>query len=241
MSQIIGSHLKRLGTRISNTWLFQDPQGLKFLIDTGHPLERLPLLADLWAAGIRMPGDLTAILLTHRHSDHAGNAAFLRKRFGARVICHREDAALLSGEKHPLALESSQPFIKRWMCRVEDRHPAICTVDDVYEAGDWKWGFRIFPVPGHTEGSVMIWNEKTKTLFSGDSILVGTSLNRSSKKLRAADPDFSVEPETAIRSVRRFLEAVPPVEYLCSGHGPVVDESLQLRFKRLLKELSSSK
>jgi glyoxylase-like metal-dependent hydrolase (beta-lactamase superfamily II) len=237
MSQIVAPHLKRLATRIANTWLFEDPSGQKFLIDTSHPIERIPLVTELWRAGIRLPGDLTAIFLTHRHSDHAGNAAFLRKYFRARVICHRADAAILSGEKRPLALESDQPMLKRMLCRAEDLRPAHCEVDDVYEEGEWKWGFRIYPVPGHTEGSVMIWHDRTKTLFSGDSILVGTPFNRRGKKLRAADPDYSVEPETALRSIKRFLEEVPPAEFLCSGHGPVVDEAVQQGLRKLLKTL----
>src|SRR5208283_3860096 len=93
----IAPHLRQATTRIANIWLLEDSSGRKFLIDSGHPIERPALLANLWMAGIRSPGELTAILLTHRHSDHAGNAAWLRKRYGARVICHEYDAAALSG------------------------------------------------------------------------------------------------------------------------------------------------
>src|SRR4051794_23294953 len=100
----IAPHLSLARTKTANVWLHQTPAGEKILIDTGHSVERLLLLADLWQAGVRMKGDLTGILLTHRHSDHAGNAAFLRSHFGARVYCHPADGDILTGKKAPLVL-----------------------------------------------------------------------------------------------------------------------------------------
>ena len=66
-------HLHRL--RISNVFLLRSENG-NWLIDCGHALERLLLRTELRRAGIR-PGELRGVLLTHRHSDHAGNAAWL--------------------------------------------------------------------------------------------------------------------------------------------------------------------
>jgi glyoxylase-like metal-dependent hydrolase (beta-lactamase superfamily II) len=234
----VAPHLYLIGSGVSNVWLFQNPtDGKKVLIDTGHAIERLPLLASLWQLGVRMPGDLSAILLTHRHSDHAGNAAWMRKQFGAPVFCHEQDAKILRGEKLAQPLQrGTAPWIKNWLCGIEDRRPAYVDVDDVFQDGLWKWGLRITSVPGHTDGSVMIHHEPTATLFSGDSILVGTPFNRKAKKLCMADPHFSEEPETAHRSIRRYLQNLPPTEILCSGHGPVVDEQTFMKLKKLLNE-----
>lgn len=250
--QPIAPHLKSAGTKIANVWLLEDPAGRKFLVDTGHPLERLPLLARLFQLGVRMPGDLTAILLTHRHSDHAGNAAFLRKRFGARVICHENDAGVLTGRIAPpamhrdsqaVALAGKQRLHERLLCAYEDRAPAFCEVDELYDEGAWKWGFRVIPVPGHTEGSVMLYHEPSRTLFSGDAILVGDALarlglsrlSRNPRQLQLADPGFSQDAESCHLAVKRFLKHLPPVRYLCSGHGPAIDEGAQAKLERLLK------
>lgn len=258
----IAPHLRLASTKIANIWLLEDSSGHKFLIDSGHPIERPTLLANLWMAGVRSPGDLTAILLTHRHSDHAGNAAWLRKRFGARVICHENDAGPLSGRVSPpplvrkdteaLSLYGKQRIHERLLCAYEDRAPALCEVDELYEEGAWKWGFRIVPVPGHTEGSVMLYHEPSRTLFSGDAILVGSPLARAAnvlgpkiigkriadqgKKLRLADAGFSQDAPSCHLAVRRFLRHLPPVEVLCSGHGPVLDEATQARLEKLLRE-----
>jgi glyoxylase-like metal-dependent hydrolase (beta-lactamase superfamily II) len=161
----------------------------------------------------------------------------MRKQFGAPVMCHEQDAKILRGDKCAPALKrGTAPFFKEWLCGIEDQRPAFVDVDDVYTDGLWKWGFRITSVPGHTEGSVMIHHEPSATLFSGDSILVGTPLNRRIKKLSLADPHFSEEPEAAQRSIRRYLQELPPTEILCSGHGPAVDEQTFMRLKKLLHE-----
>lgn len=177
----IAPHLRQPGTRIGNLWLLESGTE-RFLIDTGHPLERPSLLAELMLkGGIRQPGDLTAILLTHRHNDHAGNAAWMRKRFGTRVYCHENDAAALQGRvsggaREVSTGETARPkgrFFEQWMAAYEDKVPALCEIDDVYSEGAWRWGFQVIPVPGHTEGSVMLYHAPTRTLFTGDAILVG--------------------------------------------------------------------
>jgi glyoxylase-like metal-dependent hydrolase (beta-lactamase superfamily II) len=179
-AKAVAPHLLDLGTKISNTWLLTDPRGRRFLIDSGHPLERLPLTSALLRAGVRGPGDITAILLTHRHCDHAGNAAWIRKRFGARVYIHEFDAAALEGRvsSPPLCGGTSgdQAFYEKWLCQYEDKFPAHCEVDGVFgdQGGDATFngfGFKVIPTPGHTEGSVMFHHEASATLFSGDAIL----------------------------------------------------------------------
>ena len=49
-------HLSLLSRMIiSNVWLLTDEAGRRYLVDTGHPLERLALQASLWrrACGAR--------------------------------------------------------------------------------------------------------------------------------------------------------------------------------------------
>ena len=79
-------HLSRL--RVSNVFVLDGARGDRWLIDTGHWSERATLLWELRRAGLR-PSDLTGVLLTHRHSDHAGNAAFLQRRYGIAIYAHR--------------------------------------------------------------------------------------------------------------------------------------------------------
>src|SRR6185436_6498048 len=131
-------------------WLLESSLG-KLLIDTGHPIERAALWAHLWQANIRNKGDLLGVILTHRHSDHAGNANWLRRTFDCPIYCHEGDAPYLNGAQ--LAPRLSRPGIPWYgdiLCRIEDAFPARTKVDDTFSEGSWRFGLQSFPVPGHT-------------------------------------------------------------------------------------------
>lgn len=225
--------------RISNVWLLTDGEGRRFLVDTGYPLERPTLLLSLWRAGVRRAGDLAAVLLTHRHSDHAGNAAWLRRRFACPVVCHVDDAPALSGKSVPPRLSRRRaPLHDEILCRIEDRLPARCEVDEVFGHGAWRHGFAIVHVPGHTEGSVMLYHEPSETLFSGDAILAGPPPLRCIEWLRLAVRSYSLDVATCHERVRRYLAALPPTQTLCSGHGPPVARAHE-KLLRLLEETAS--
>jgi glyoxylase-like metal-dependent hydrolase (beta-lactamase superfamily II) len=205
-----------------NIWVLE-VERRRFVLDTGHALERPLLRRALARAGVRKAGDLAAVLLTHRHSDHAGNARWLRDTFRCPVICHRADAGVLSGaEPAPPLARRGAPIGEDLLCRVEDRFPARCPVDDVYGDGAWRWGFEVVPVPGHTAGSVMLYHAPTETLFSGDAILSSPLALRWFVSLRPAVAGFSLDVEACRDEVRRFLQKLPPVGTLSAGHGPPV-------------------
>jgi len=68
------------------------------LIDTGtHPDRRRvqAALSEVLPEGFR----LTTVLLTHGHSDHAGNAALLADRFDAQLVAHRLEEPFVTGKK----------------------------------------------------------------------------------------------------------------------------------------------
>jgi len=64
------------------------------LIDTGCSNKRVELEKRLESAGCK-PGDLKLIVLTHGDFDHTGNAAYLRKKFGAKIAMHHEDSGMV--------------------------------------------------------------------------------------------------------------------------------------------------
>jgi len=205
-----------------NVWLLED-EGRRFIIDSGHALERPLLNRALRRAGIK-PGDLTAVILTHRHSDHAGNARWIRDKFRCPVICHASDARVLSGaEPAPPLSRRGAALHEDILCRFEDVFPARSPVDDTFDkAGTWKWGFDIIPTAGHTAGSVMLYHAPSASLFSGDAILASPMLLRSVEGLRPAKTGFSLDTEACHRAVDRYLDVMPRIDTLCAGHGPAV-------------------
>ena len=217
----------------SNVWLLTDDQGRRFIVDTGPRAEKFTLRRQLHRAGLRRPGDITAVLLTHRHSDHADNAAWLRSTFGCPVCCHPNDAEILNGLKDPDPLRRGLGnALDEFLCGVEDARPSRCPVDETFTEGPWKWGFRIIPAFGHTEGSCMLYHEPTETLFSGDVLLAGIPPFRIWEKLGLAKHMYSIDVEQAHRRTLDFLADAPPVRYLCSGHGPFIGNNTARKLER---------
>ena len=220
--------------RISNVWLITQPDGARVLIDTGHPVERPALRLELWRAGIRGPGDLEMVIVTHRHSDHAGNAAWLRKKFQCPVVCPAADAPYLSGAKEPERLVRREtPIWARALCHIEDAFPARCEVDDVLDNGVQRWGFRAFEVPGHTEGSMLLHHEGTGALVTGDAIIAGPPTFRLVEQPRLSFDAFSANGEKSRESVRSVVEQLPSSNILCSGHGPPITDDVDRKLRAL--------
>lgn len=220
--------------RISNAWVLRDREGRTFLIDTGHRVERTSLVRSLGRLGVSKPGDLTAILLTHRHSDHAGNAAWLRERFRCPVVAHPGDAAVLEERAaRPRLASRGAMFVHDALCHVEDRFPARTAVDEAYDAGTFRWGFEVVHVGGHTEGSVLLVHEPSATLFTGDALLAGFPAQRLAVRLRLAVPEYSLDAARCREATLAFLAEGRALETLCAGHGPIVRRGLDAQLARL--------
>ena len=107
------------------------------------------------------------------------------------------------------------------------------TVDETFDARGWGSDWRIHPVPGHTEGSSMLYHAPTATLFSGDAILAGIPPFRFFTLLRLAQEAFSADAPRCHDGVMGFLAEMPAIQALCSGHGPGVVGDVEDRLRRL--------
>lgn len=225
---------------ISNVWLLTDRMGRRFLIDTSFKTDRHLLYLALRRAGVRQPGDLTAILLTHRHTDHAGNARWLKKRFGCPIVCHEDDASILNGEKDPQPIKRGYGGpLDELLCGVEDRWPIRCPIDETFTEGVWKHGWRIFNAYGHTEGSSILYHEPTRSLFTGDALLTGLAVTRW-PKLYLAVKAYSIDQKACHRHTIEFLKDAPPIDGLCSGHGPFLKGEVNDRLKKFLATVNGA-
>lgn len=197
MKPVIGSirHLSRL--IVSNVFLLDGSKGDRWLVDTGHWAERATLLLELRRAGIR-PSDLTGVLLTHRHSDHAGNAAFLQRRYGVKICAHRADALVLEGAalRPRLRPEKGTGAIGRLFAQFENMLPAAgLRVDRALEGGETIGGLEVHSVPGHTDGSVFYRHERTSSLLSGDMLLAAFPPLTLIQGMALPSPTFSTSRE----------------------------------------------
>ena len=165
----------------SNCFLVRAEGGF-VLIDTGVAYKRTAVEKELENAGCGA-GDLKLIVLTHGDSDHADNAAFLRKKYGAPIAMHPNDAGMVrrgdmshSRKAKPdriTAMGRVIMLVGRLMTLVKPGD-FDCFSPDVYlEDGQSlsEYGFdaKILHLPAHSQGSIGVLTPDGE-LFCGDFI-----------------------------------------------------------------------
>lgn len=154
-----------------NSFVFIDDDGQVTLVDCG--LKRAPAKIVRGLAHIgKHPTDVTRIVLTHAHSDHAGGAADLVAATAASgVSIHRDDAAYAQSGVMP-------PREKRLgFGRLVTRLPAggFTPVEVSAELTDGQeldiaGGLHVIHTPGHTPGHVSLLHPNSQVLITGDSL-----------------------------------------------------------------------
>jgi glyoxylase-like metal-dependent hydrolase (beta-lactamase superfamily II) len=183
------------------------------LVDTGLPRSDRAILDFMAALGHR-PEALERILLTHRHTDHAGSAASLRETTGARVCAHEAETEVVSGVR----------FLRGF--------PGTLTVpvDHALAGGEeLEGGIRVVHCGGHTAGSAAYHMPGRRVLFLGDMAI--NNIDRLSRPLSMANED-SAAYEAALDGLLA-LDA----DAGFFGHGPPVLSGL----RQALAELKARK
>jgi len=135
----------------NNTYLVAGPDGCAALIDAG--VGRPQHLADLAEHLAAEQCRLDHVLVTHGHADHASGAPAL--------AAHHPSAAFA---KYPWPEEDSQ-YAVGWRALADGDRVAVGS--DVLTA---------LHTPGHSPDHVAFWHEPTRTLFTGDLVILGGSV-----------------------------------------------------------------
>jgi glyoxylase-like metal-dependent hydrolase (beta-lactamase superfamily II) len=154
------------------------------------------VMAALRAVGSG-PSDVTRLLLTHAHPDHAGGAAHVAQATGRGFEIHEADAAY--------AREGTTPPRDRslWLGRLFDRlsRPgrdfAPVPVDRELTDGEVlpvAGGLRVIHTPGHSPGHVSLLHEDSRLLITGDAIFNVLGLRW---PIKAFCSDFAMTKRTA--------------------------------------------
>lgn len=220
MRRVVGTVRHLHHVRVSNVYLLDGGRGDRWLVDCGHWSERATLLWELQRAGVR-PGELTGVLLTHRHSDHAGNARFLQRRYGVEVYAHRSDADVLAGRAPRGRLtRRGGAWVAGVLAEIENLFPARVTCDRALEDGDTVAGLEVHHTPGHTEGSVFYRHASTGALLTGDTLLTAIPPLVVRRGFALPYVSFTTDMKLAVDSVRAFHRSGVDYDHLLPGHGP---------------------
>lgn len=183
------------------------------LIDAGMVGSRLMLERYLRRIGRRLD-ELERIICTHGHPDHIGGVGELvRERDDVSVLIHADD---LAGLQRPLreAMATAESHGERRgrIIQYLTRTPADPTTVEGDELLPILGGLRVVHTPGHTPGSICLYLEGPRVLFTGDVLQVVRG------RLTYASAFFSHDHAGARGSVERL--AALDVETIALSHYP---------------------
>ncbi len=190
------------------------------IIDTGTGFHSRTVLQKIQL--YLPPSSVTQIILTHEHFDHVGGVPELLKATQgvASIVANKTVVQKLKEGKSSFAemLGGTMPSIT--VDRPVSDHEDIIVGDEPFE---------ILTTPGHSIGSLCLYGEKRKWLFSGDTIFAHGGFGRY---------DFpGGDPGALHRSVEKL--ATLDVQNLYPGHGPTVEHQGKNHILKALDNIQS--
>ena len=172
-------------TFCSNIYMLRDGMNV-LLIDSGSG-STIPQL-DTALADYK----INRAILTHGHADHINGMNYI----SADGYLRKEDIEILGD------INSFLPGYK-----------PPNNIDPLgYDSLDFgKFRLKIIHTPGHTPGSICIYEKKNRILFSGDTLFAGDSFGRTDL------------PGGNQKDLEKSLEKLKSIDYalLCPGHGDI--------------------
>jgi len=171
-----------------------------------------------------VPGKLRLVILTHGDIDHIANCKFIKEKYGAKIIIHKDDINLVhnltieklfsnfkfkkvslrivSGLMHPVFVRISKKIIREY---IEFEIDEVIEAD--YDLRKYKLDADILHLPGHTPGSIGI-------LMKEGNLIVGDALTNTKKPAMAINAcDFSLLKKSVLSLKSKNIGEVFP------GHG----------------------
>jgi glyoxylase-like metal-dependent hydrolase (beta-lactamase superfamily II) len=157
------------------------------------------------------------IILTHYHYDHSQDVLEIRELTKAKVMMHEADFQMLQ-----------KRLDVKWYKNFSDFKPDILLKgNETIDLGDCI--LDVIHTPGHSPGSICLYEQKSRSLISGDTIFSYGSVGRT---------DFpGGNSEELKKSVERLSKL--DIKKLYPGHGEITDKEVNEQIRESLEFVSS--
>jgi hydroxyacylglutathione hydrolase len=208
----------------ANSYLVVQQDGSLTLIDTGMSKGGKKILDYIQTTMSRKPSDVKTIVLTHSHVDHVRGAYEIKKATGAKVAIHGQDAEYLSRRKKMTRPRGAVGILFRIFSPFFSFKPV--EADQRLNENDRIGALTVVHTPGHTPGSIALYDQGKKLVFVGDTI------GYSKGKVEGPPKQFTPDMEQAMKSVEKISNL--DFEVMLSGHGePLKSSNASQKVKEL--------
>ena len=210
-----------------NSYLLEGGDGTLVLLDAGTRGGPRKLLAALTGLG-RAPQDVTHLLLSHAHADHAGGAHAVQEATASAVSTHEREAVYLREGRSPAPDRSTRGgrLLRRLPRRVTGFR--ALEVGSTFVDGEvlpLAGGLTVVHTPGHTPGHCSFLHPSSGVLLTGDALF-------NVRRIR-----YSIAgPCTDVRLSRSSAQRLGELDFAVAGftHGPHVSSGAQSAVRAFL-------
>ncbi|WP_432409093.1 MBL fold metallo-hydrolase [Wukongibacter sp. M2B1] len=210
------------------------------LIDCGYP-KFLPLIkAAAKINGIDI-SKLTKIIITHHDFDHMGSLAEFKRAYPhIKILSSIDDEKYISGKEKSLRLQQAESIYNKlpekqkesakkfqdFIETIENVQVDVCLRDKDYFS--CCGGIEIIATPGHMPGHISIYIKESKTLISGDALVVEND------KLMIANPQYTLDIINAKNSISKLLDY--EIDRIVCYHGGIYTKDIRKSLENIISE-----
>jgi hydroxyacylglutathione hydrolase len=165
------------------------------------------------------PQKIETIVLTHCHHDHSGAAPKIKEETGAKLMLSEKEVGSIGDELTTVSYLFGQEAPEY---KVDE------TVSNGMVLDIGKWQLEVLETPGHSEGSICLYERTEKVLFSGDTVFPDGNIGRTDM--------YGGDTIKLIKSIEKLTGL--DVKTMYPGHMEITDRDvnrqiqLSLRFAR---------
>jgi len=189
------------------------------VVDTGTGLHNKRVVEEI--EEYVNPKKIDQIVITHEHFDHTGGIKKIKKHLS-------ENSKIISHKKAAFKIEKGESNFAKMLGTEMESVPVDIKIDegDEIDMGNEKW--LVLYTPGHSEGSICLYEEKSKSLISGDTIFAYGSFGR-----------YDL-PGGNANLLRKSIERISKldVDNLYPGHESIVEGDANKHIKKTLQNTS---
>lgn len=232
---------KNLGDGVSNSYLIHDA-GEWLMVDAGAPGKQSYCIMHESLEEIGVDLCKLKLFLTHQHFDHSGQVNDIllpgTPIYGSHIgfESRRDPAAsevdelffrrMLAMGVSPTDAQAYEACNRETIFIDEDRFNVIPVQEgDTITVGNCR--LSVYETPGHSPDSLVLFNEDTRILFSGDHVLTITT--------PAIDSFFTGEDgyEHYLKSLHKVQELEPCL--VLPGHGSPIEKGFSDRVDKIIE------